>query len=306
MWDHEVDVLCIGAGMGGLAGAIAAVDAGHSVLVAGSTAAPDTTGAGLATRRRLRAMRGWLPTDATDPATADYFAGFAEWVPETAFVARNLPVPTRAASMVTAEAPETFVGSRLTDWAAQCLTSPYGIVFSHVSGSGATTMRAADGGTIEVTPLGSMSWRRESGAPALRDWMAGTAAERGVDVLAQAALERLVFDDGRVVGAVLATATGRTTVRARRGVTLAPSDHDWFDDVQVGVPADGYVRQVCLVGRTASRFGRVELLDTAPPEHRRPLCTVSGRTLRAGLHDTRTVWSALRCGKVHADPAPGE
>ena len=302
MWDHEVDLISIGAGIGGLAGAIATVDAGGDVLVAGAPTVRPYGETAVATRHRVHSLRGWLPTAIADPDTRDFFAGFAEWVPESAFVARDVPVPVRVATPIAGGQPEPFLGSRLADWAATCLTSPYGMLYSNVFGWGRTTMRAADGGTIEVAPLGTMTCRQGVGAAALREWMADEARDRGIDVLDDTPLSRLVFEAGRVTGAVFTTPDGEFAVRARRGVTMAPDDQDWITPACAEGPADGESRRVCLVGRTAGRFGRVELLAAERPsraEDIRTACPATRRSLLVGLHDARQARSALgRCGKV--------
>lgn len=294
-WDREVDLVSIGAGVGGLAGAIATVDAGYDVLVADAPPVRVNRGSGVATRRRVQAC-GWLITEAADAETADYFAEFAAWVPGSAHVARDVPVPTRVVSAVREGEIEPFIGSRLSDWAVQCLTSPYGMLHSRVFARGDHTMRAADGGTVEVLPIGSIGWRHGMGAPELRDWMVGQARSRGVDVLTGTPLRRLVFDDGRVVGAVFATPDGPLAVRARRGISVAPNEHEGFTgEPLAGV--GGEQRQVCLVGRTASRFGRVEILRTAArdADTRRP-CSVVHRALR----DARNARSGPgHCRKVN-------
>ena len=68
-------------------------------------------------------------------------------------------------------------------------------------------------------------------------------------------------EGGRVVGAVLDTPSGPYRVRALECVALntapTPSADDW--PVQAG--SGGAALQVALVGRTAARFGRVELLE---------------------------------------------
>ncbi len=74
------------------------------------------------------------------------------------------------------------------------------------------------------------------------------------------ALQRLIFEEGRIAGAELSTPPdGTRLVRATHGVALSvgasPADADW--PVQDEFP-DG--AQVAVVSRTASRFGRVELL----------------------------------------------
>ncbi|OFJ53441.1 FAD-binding protein [Mycolicibacterium grossiae] len=296
MWDHVVDLVSIGAGIGGLARAIATVDAGADVLVADAASTSPCT---VATRRRVATRRGWLCPDVDDPETREYLHGFAQWVPESAYVAADVPVPTRVASHLDANAVEPFVGARLGDWAGQCLTSPYGMLHSTVFGSGRSTMRAADGGTIEVVPIGTMRWQRGLGASALKEWMADQARDRGIEVLTATPLQRLVFDSGRVVGVVLDGPGGPLAVGTRRGVTFAPGERDLAGAGESGVPLRGEDREVCLVGRTASRFGRVELLSP-PDTTARALCHVSGRALLAGLRDARSPRAdVLRCGKAH-------
>ncbi len=83
-----------------------------------------------------------------------------------------------------------------------------------------------------------------------------------IDVLDAAPLDRLVFEDGRVVGVVLATADGPYAIRARRGVTISPTERD-FSGADPVLPDYEASMRVCVVGRTASRFGRVELVSVA-------------------------------------------
>ena len=79
MWDAEVDLVCVGAGIGGLATAIATVDKGGDVIVADTS--PDGGNgevSSVATRRRVGSLRGWLQHDVLDIDTDDYFAAVAE------------------------------------------------------------------------------------------------------------------------------------------------------------------------------------------------------------------------------------
>ena len=71
-WDAEVDVVCIEAGLGGLASAIATVDGGFDVFVASSTA---VDGACLVkVGPRADRLSNWLDIDVTDTQTLEYFA----------------------------------------------------------------------------------------------------------------------------------------------------------------------------------------------------------------------------------------
>ncbi|BBY48624.1 hypothetical protein MARA_20920 [Mycolicibacterium arabiense] len=162
-WDREVDLVSIGAGIGGLAGAIATVDAGCDVLVADAPPVRINRGLGVATRRRVQAC-GWLITEAADAKTADYFADFAAWVPGSAHVARDVPVPTRVVSAVREGEIEPFIGSRLSDWAVQCLTSPYGMLHSRVFAGGTTRCAQPTAGPSRCCPsarsAGATAWAR--------------------------------------------------------------------------------------------------------------------------------------------------
>ena len=114
-----------------------------------------------------------------------------------------------------------------------------------------------------------------------------------------------MFEEGVIVGVVLATPDGPRAVRTRAGVTLASTDQGHGYDA--AAPASDGRLQVCVVGRTASRFGRVELLATEPTAPARPTCTGSRRQLRNGLHDARQPsLEGWRCGKVHGYPTLGQ
>jgi FAD binding domain len=310
MWDLEVDLVCLGAGIGGLAGAIATVDAGAEVIVADTTPHLPTDGSAIATRRRVGSMLGWLQHDAVDLETNEYFHALAEGLDPLTRRVGAAGVPTRVASEWAADerVVEKFVGAAVRDWDAQCLGSPYGMLHSSIYGWQATRMRSSDGESIEVVPLGSMDWHDGLDGTDLLEWMDVQVLERDIEVLASSALERLVFEEGAIAGVVLATPDGPYTVRTTRGVMVSPRDHDLLgaDRPIESISAD--TKQVCLVGRTASRFGRVELVTpAAPPAVFRPLCTSSGRHLHEALRESRQVPSdAWRGGKVHRHPPRGK
>jgi hypothetical protein len=310
MWDMEVDLVCIGAGIGGLASAIATVDAGADVIVADTAPHVPAGASSVATRRRVGSLHGWLQHDAVDGETNEYFSALAEGLDALARPAAASCVPMRVASAWTADerSVEPFFGARIRAWDAQCLGSPYGMLYSSVFGWRNTRMmRSSDGESIEVMPLGEMDWHERLGERDLLDWMTLQARERDVEVLAASPLQRLVFEDGLIVGVVLDTPDGPLAVRARRGVTLSPRDHEPASGARLTDRSQGEGKQVCLVGRTASRFGRVELVTTAAPApDARPLCTASGRRLREHVRESRQVPSdAWRHGKVHRHPPLG-
>jgi hypothetical protein len=245
----------------------------------------------------------------TDTQTEGFFASLVDGLPSPAYLTRAVPVPTRTATASPDDdAVEPFLGSRLMAWAGQCLTSPYGMLYSSVFGwESSTTMRSADGGTIEVVPIGAIDWRRGLGGGVLQDWMLDRVREREIETLADTGMERLVFEDGRVTGVVLSTSNGPLAVRARRGVIIAPSEND---STTVGIaPVGGEQRRVCLVGQTASRFGRVELLSSAVAEAAvRSTCPGPGgaSAFLAGLHEARQPSDSRWYAKLHRHPANGQ
>ncbi|TPG36731.1 hypothetical protein [Mycolicibacterium hodleri] len=310
MWDIEVDIAVIGAGIGGLVNAIATVDAGGEVLVAdAATPACRSDAAPGALRERVGAKRNWLSRDTVDVETNAFLAAISEGLSESDVV-RDMPVPRRVARNLSRDEAfgrvETFVGSRLTAWAAQCVTSPYGLLNTSMWDCQSITMRSDDGESIEVQSIGAMEVTAGFDENALHRWVSAEALERDIEVRAANTLERIVFEEGVIVGVVLATSDGPCAVRTRAGVTLAPGDHAPVVDDGAAWAA-GSRLQVCVVGRTASRFGRVELLATEPAAPPRPICTGSRRQLRNGLHDARQPsLEGWRCGKVHGYPTFGQ
>lgn len=321
MWDLEVDVAVIGAGVGGLANAIATVDAGGEVLVANArpgTPAPavppvvsetPATPSGIspiALRERATTARGWLLRDTLDLETNEYLAAVGEDITESAIDRGNGAVPRRSARNLSQDEAfrrpvETFVGARLTGWAEQCVASPYGLLYTSMRDWRSTAMKSANGESVEALSIGEIDWADGFGDGALRQWLAGEALKRDIEVEAETRFERIVFEEGVIAGVVLSTEEGPLAVRTRAGITFAPSDYDTGVGQHVGVPEERL--QVCLVGRTASRFGRVELLDTRPSAPARPTCTGSRRQVRDGLHDARQqALEGWRCGKVHGYP----
>jgi len=328
MWDLEVDIAVIGAGIGGLATAIAAADAGGEVLVANAVpqkpALPGTpsiapavpempaalTGLSpIALRERVATARGWLRRDTLDLETNEYLAAVGEDITDSAIDRGNGTVPRRnARNLSTDEAfrrpVETFVGARLTGWAEQCVASPYGLLYTSMRDWRSTTMKSANGESVEALSIGAIDWADGFGDDALRRWLTVEALKRDIEIEAETRFERIVFEEGVIAGVVLSAEDGPLAVRTRAGITFAPSHHAIDTGEQVGEPEERL--QVCLVGRTASRFGRVELLDTEPAAPPRPTCTGSRRQVRDGLHDARQqALEGWRCGKVHGYPPLG-
>ncbi|BBZ27658.1 hypothetical protein MMAD_19530 [Mycolicibacterium madagascariense] len=309
MWDEEVDVAVVGAGIGGLANAIAAVDAGGDVLVA--DARPRAFGGshpGVLRERVEVRSRSLLP-ETVDCETNEYFAAVSEGIPQLPHPSGEASVPRRNARNLSSEEAfgtvEPFFGSRLNSWAEQCITSPYGLMYTSMRDWSTTTMRSGNGESIEVCSVGAIDWAPGFGERDLHQWLAAQADDRDIEVQRSTTLDRIVFEEGVIVGIVLSTPNGPWAVRTRAGICLAPADQDGDESGAVDLGASDRLH-VCLVGRTASRYGRVELLATEPAAPSRPVCTGSRRQLRDGLHDARQQsLDGWRCGVVHGYPALG-
>ncbi|KAA0111380.1 hypothetical protein [Mycolicibacterium sp. P1-5] len=240
-WDDVVDVICAGAGPGAFAHAVCCADQDLDVELADAQISLQTVDS---------ATAAYLQSMTEDLGLADTPAPDLELS-----TVRAQPVPARTDRRATIE---PFFGSRLRDWSVRCIASPFGVIYTQIPDM-MTTMRADGGETIRVAALGD--YRPEGDRPgvALTEWLRRQVAERDIFGEVGMALQRLIFEEGRVAGAALSTPDGTRLIRATLGVALSigalPDDTGW--PVQTGLP-DG--AQVAVVSRTASRFGRVELL----------------------------------------------
>lgn len=289
MWDEEVDVVCVGAAVFGLASAIVAVDAGADVFVATSSTQHEDS---------RSSDRGWLRRVA-DEETDEYFSQLTMGLTPLHVESADSALPIRMVRDLSQverveRRVESFFGARLDDWATRCLTSPYGVLHTRVAGRQLTPMRSAEGEAVEVKVVGEVKNAGEGGGPVLLDWLQGQADDRGIEVHTASPLQRIVFEEGDVTGVVLDTPDGPYAVRARHGVTVAPEDHGQGARRLV-MPGADQVAQVGLVSKNASRFGRLELLVSAKKVARRSdTCHRVNRHLHHNLHEARQHRSEAR------------
>jgi hypothetical protein len=241
-WDDVVDVICAGAGLGALAHAIWCTDLDLDVEIADSE----------------------LSSDAIDPDTATYLQSMTEDLGPA--VDRDLRLAVAHAKPVVVSNDrkatiEPFFGSRLRDFSARCVASPFGVVFSQVP-DGMTAMHSA-GETIRVAVLGEFHPETDCPGGELAEWLHDQAHERGLLDDTGTALRRLIFEYGRVAGAELSTPSGSRLVRAAVGVALSVGPVPDKDDWPVQKKLSSGTAQVAVVSRTASRFGLVELLHSS-------------------------------------------
>lgn len=297
MWDIEVDVACVGAGPSTLASAVATTDLGASVLLATPADAPGSARSGVAVQQRVGGFLGSWVRQKMDVETDRYLTALAEdyWSP-SGFTGDSRMTVRTVSALPSGAPPEPFLGSRLGAWNAGCLASPYGMLFSSVSGWRTERVRTAEGQSLEVMRVGDIGGVDVSAGFDAGEWLRSQVAARGVDQRSFTDLRRIVFDDGRVVGVELATQDGVLAVGIRHGLALS-SGEPTMDLPRTLDAARAEDLQLCIVGQAASRFLRIELLGTVVPE--RPSCSASGRRLRAALRETRPLPSvAGRCGKL--------
>lgn len=296
-------MVCAGSGAAGLATAISAVDFGGDVFVAASPAG----GPAIAADH----LHPWLGCDVSDTETADYLVALSSDLGPLVRSVSEVDVPISVVHESPAgsgRAVAPFVGAQLRQWAARCLASPYGFLYTRVSDWRTTPLHTIDGETIEVAEIGSMQPDPDNVAASVLDWLSAQARDRRIEVVPDCALQRIVFEEGRATGAVFNTPDGPLSIRTRHGVTIATGSsqvggatpHAW------SAVGDATVR-VCLVSRYASRFGRVELL-TSEPVARDALstCQPVKEHLRVSLHETQAHSPTWRCGSVDGYMSFGE
>jgi hypothetical protein len=310
MWDEEVDVVSTGAGIAGLGHAVAIVDKGGEVFVADSRAEAETGGTSVAVRSRVDRLH-WLEVDVHDPETNEYFTALSSDLGPLTRSAQEVDVPIRVMDHAEPVDPRgvvaPFFGARLRDWAARCLVSPSGYLYTSVSDFRSTPLRTVDGDSLQVAEIGSITPDPANVGGSVLDWLTAQARDRRIEVHQATSLQRIVFEEGDVVGAVFTTPDGALAVRARHGVTVASGGVKTSTAAGRSLLADEATLRLCLVGQTASRFGRVELLTSEPlAMGAASSCRSVSRHLRANLHETHTPLQTWRCGKVDGYSSPGQ
>ena len=300
IWDEEVDVVCTGSGVAGLASAISTVDVGGDVFVADSSGdRADQT----SVRARVDRLHPWLGVDVGDSETNDYFAALSSDLGPLRRSTWDVDVPIRVvrepAPVDSGVSIAPFVGARLREWAARCLASPYGYVYTRLRDWPATAVHSADGEVIEVAEIGTMSPEPGNVSGSVYEWLTAQAHDRGIGVHPGSSLRRIVFEGGAVLGVVFNTPDGPLAIRARHGVTVSTGGPQISAAAQYQLPAGDTALRLCLVGQTASRFGRVELLTSEPfRQSGTSTCRPVTRQLHLSLHETHNYSHTWRCGKV--------
>ncbi len=261
-WDHEVDVLCIGAEGGVLAAGIVAASAGFDVYLGISE--PTTAGADLP---------AWLGYRGGDKQTTEHLTGF-----DYAFAAGGRMQtcwPVRAVDDIAPPRPhdgetlEPFFGAPLEQWARRCAAAPSGVLYSRVGKRQMTEMPTSTRDEkVEAAVIGSVPLSPDLPALSLVTWLNEQACEAGLQPRTGMRLVKLIFAELGLVGAVLNTADGLQTVRARENLIIGVGD-PLTERMQPLVSAtEPTTVRVCLVSKTGSRFGELEILTAAGVDDR--------------------------------------
>jgi hypothetical protein len=249
VWNHEVDVVCTDVGLAGLLCAVSAATHGAKVMLAAQPrhSRPwfDTVRGDAATTAYLSE----LSADIDTMDTSDTSGGIAQADPAVLPARRVRPYQIVTTGKRRRVVPP-FDGGLLRRWTAECIASATGYLYTRVTNWPSEQVQTSDGDLLEVT---------ECAVPAavtgdheqLVGWLTAQAARLGVHAQPVEKVERLVFDETGVGGVVFGTSDGPWAVRARHGVLMCGTD-----EVQVVEPGE----RLAMVGRAASRFGRVEML----------------------------------------------
>lgn len=246
-WAMECDFLCIGAGIGGLSGAIAATDAGLGALVLEKSEL--VGGVAALSLGQLWVAANHLQLAAGIADTPEEGFRYMQWVGG----GRSDPVLARVLCEQAPAVIRYFAEAAGVKWR---LFAPYPDYFWPMADGSAEQGRYLETEPFPATSLGAWQARTRKGASSSltnaesRDPPAGLAAERAArdqrtmggglgGYLTKAALDRqiplvtgfkvrrLLREGERVVG-VEGELGGRTIkVAARRGVLVATSGYDW-------------------------------------------------------------------------------
>ncbi|MYJ13078.1 MAG: FAD-binding protein, partial [Acidimicrobiia bacterium] len=257
MTSHECDILCIGGGLGGLAAALRAADAGLEALIVEKSpliggVAAYSGGVVWVGNNHLQRQAGiddsahetsdylrWVARDA-GPFDADLLETFIRRAPEAVEHFARLGVAfasTGLGDQYHPDAPGSKASGRILEvtaargtlgpWRNRFRSSPH----FRLLGLTHDEVRRAGGDLVAGDVLADLHRQRREAdlltwGPGLSAGFAGAAlVRRGVPILLKARCVELIHRAGRIGGAVVETAGTRIEVRARRGVLIATGSY---------------------------------------------------------------------------------
>lgn len=252
MREHQADVVCVGAGLGGLSAAVRAHDLGRSVVV---VEASEYVGGGAAYSGGLCWLPGVSRGDSLDAAEeylahaegergvggtqrSAYLAAMraaAFWCSDVGIDLEVVPdnpdvyYPIAPGSLGSGRMFEVAVpGRRLGAWRERLLPSPhYRIGLRHSELYDARSSREAKEALFARRRAGDVLTMGSGLAAA---FVRAALVERDLACLTGHRVTRLLMDGNRVAGVVAETTDGPVVVRAARGVVLATGGYGWAPD----------------------------------------------------------------------------
>ena len=254
---RECDLLCIGGGLGGLAAALRAADAGLEALIVekspliggvaaysggvvwvGNNHLQRQAGLNDSVEDTTRYLR-WVARDA-GTFDEDLLATFVRRAPEAVEYFAGLGVHfqnTGLGDQYHPDAPGSVPGGRILEvtvdgealgsWRDRCRSSPH----FRLLGLTHNEVRRAGGDLVAGEVLAELHRQRRerdfwTWGPGLSAGFAGAAlVRRSVPILLETRCVELIHRGGRVGGAVVETKGARVDVRARRGVLIATGSY---------------------------------------------------------------------------------
>ncbi|MDB5686566.1 MAG: hypothetical protein JWR77_1155, partial [Rhizorhabdus sp.] len=257
IWDEEVDVVCVGSGLGGLSAALTAAQRDAKVLVAekfhllGGVSALSSGQLWLGPNH-LAADAGISDDDeAADSYLTHLSQGFADAPRRKVFIERSREalryftdvigiemevvkgLPDYYYPAVAGSAPEgryvevkPFAASRLGELADTCLTSPYGDGYSFTTSNEWVSMQSG-GEHVGVCLARHLEAGERCAGAGLAAAQIEAAVARGVDLRVSTPVTALHVEDGAVVGVTIRQDGADRHVRAKLGVVIAAGGYDW-------------------------------------------------------------------------------
>ena len=217
-WDHEVDVVCLGAEGGVLAAGIVASNAGFDVFLGvigiGRRRRRPGRIVGLQGRRRRR-RRGTSPASTTHSGEAAAHTASGPYAPSktSRHRARAAAAPSNRSSAQRSSSGHTDARRRRN-----------GLVYNRVTKRQMTEMRSTRGEKVEAAIVGSVELSPGLPALSMSTWLRATAAEADLLPETDVRLVKLVFEDDGVAGALIETQDGVLAVRARENLIIGVGD----------------------------------------------------------------------------------
>jgi len=262
MWHHEVDVICVGSGLGGLTGALAAHEAGQQVLILEKSdklggVCAYSGGEVFVCNNHLMAAAGKPDDPVQGRAYLDFLAGgysvpeladvlyerapeAAKWLQETCDIRWKIiedfpdyhyphaPGTVRHGRYLECE---LFDAHQLGDWRKKAWQTPHmppGIIHDELFAWGGLACIMQ----WDFALMGQrLSEDKRGMGPGMMGWFVKAAqVDRKIPTWLDCPLTKLVVEDGRVVGVECSRGGGTVRVRARKGVLMAIGGYDWHPD----------------------------------------------------------------------------